>query len=45
MIGLREWKGGRELEDINRELNKRYQHNLFDLHELDSANPIRNNPL
>ena len=42
---LREWKGGRELEDINRELKKRYQHNLFDLHELDSANPIRNNPL
>ena len=42
---VREWRGGRELEDINRELKKRYEHNLFDLHEFDSAHPIRNNPL
>ena len=42
---LREWKSGRELEDINRELKKNYQHNLFDLHELDSTHPIRHNPL
>lgn len=42
---LREWKSGRELEDINRELKKSYQHNLFDLHEIDSTHPILHNPL
>jgi hypothetical protein len=42
---LLEWKAGRDLEDINRELKKQYQHNLFDLHELDPDNPIRNSPL
>ena len=42
---MRIGRGGRELEDINRELKKEYKHNLFDLHELDSAHPIRNNPL
>lgn len=42
---LREWKNGREIEDINRELKKKYQHNLFDLHELHGENSRRAYPL
>ena len=43
---LQQWRTGRELEDINRELKQEFHHSLFDLHEIDAGrDALRDNSL